>query len=610
MKQLFLPLMILVLFSNSTNAQFAANAFAPKISFPTMSGPQGMEVSDLNNDGKNEILVGNVTGNTLSVFVNNSTAGSINSNSFITSFHLPTLGNNPALISCPDFDGDGKKDILLGYAKNTGNQFSIYLNKYNGINFDTSSFTRFDFTAGTKPEGMASGDFDQDGKIDIAVCNNVSNNLYVFKNTSVAGTVSLAAPIIYPVGSAPDATAVGDIDNDGKPDIAVSNWSSNTITVYRNTSSSSGISFSVVGSINTLNTQNGPYWIKIVDFNNDGLKEVVCSNWGSGSVSIFSDTSTTGIAFAPRIDISLSPAPYVQGTAIADYDHDGFLDLGVSLVNNDSIAVFKNNGAKGPVSAATFSAKTRYASGISPVGAISSDLDMDLRPDLIVTNYNPATISILKNQILFAEPTIQTSSLTIVRNGTSATLNFTKGNGNRRIVIAKANSMVDAYPKDTGFYTASTVFGSGFGLGNNNFVVYADTGSSVTLSGLDTLTYYFSIMEYNGIGGYSNYLLTNPLNGSSSVGLNENVFSHFNLEVYPNPFTHNTNIGFELKHNSIIRITTSDLLGRAIKSNTFGQLQTGKHNINLDESYFGISGTYLITIELDDFIIHKTLIKQ
>jgi len=110
---------------------------------------------------------------------------------------------------------------------------------------------------------------------------------------------------------------------------------------------------------------------------------------------------------------------------------------------------------------------------------------------------------------LSSQPTTNASAVTAsLANCNNIQLNFTAGNGTRRIVIAKAGSTVNVLPVDGNYYTASNTFGAGTDLGSGNFVVYDGTGTSVTISGVTTGTnYYFGVFEYNGVGFGSNYLL-------------------------------------------------------------------------------------------------------
>jgi hypothetical protein len=108
---------------------------------------------------------------------------------------------------------------------------------------------------------------------------------------------------------------------------------------------------------------------------------------------------------------------------------------------------------------------------------------------------------------LALEPTTAAASISFSSFGVSGfTVNWTNGNGARRLVLAKASSAVDAQPADGVGYTANTTFGSGDELGSGNFVVYEGTGNSFAVSGLNQNTrYHFSVYEYNGTGGGANY---------------------------------------------------------------------------------------------------------
>lgn len=98
---------------------------------------------------------------------------------------------------------------------------------------------------------------------------------------------------------------------------------------------------------------------------------------------------------------------------------------------------------------------------------------------------------------------------------TSVQLNWTNGTGNRRIVLMKQGTTVDAVPADNASYTANTAFGAGTNLGQGNYVMYEGSNNNVTITGLDpTTTYHFAVFEYNAFGSNSQFLITNPARNS------------------------------------------------------------------------------------------------
>jgi hypothetical protein len=105
------------------------------------------------------------------------------------------------------------------------------------------------------------------------------------------------------------------------------------------------------------------------------------------------------------------------------------------------------------------------------------------------------------SQATLSPPTTPTSNLNFTNIGpNSVTLNWTNGNGNRRVVFAKAASPVDFVPADGTSYSASPSFGSGTQLGTGNYCVFNQTtGTSVVVSNLNPgVTYHFAVFEANG----------------------------------------------------------------------------------------------------------------
>ena len=118
------------------------------------------------------------------------------------------------------------------------------------------------------------------------------------------------------------------------------------------------------------------------------------------------------------------------------------------------------------------------------------------------------------------EPTLAPSAFSLKSNTTSSVLvSWKSGNGARRLVLARASSPVNASPTDLNAYVANPNFGSGTQIGSGNFVVYNGMGSSAEILGLNqNLSYHFLVVEYNGYGAASNYLVGSSLaSGAVSI---------------------------------------------------------------------------------------------
>lgn len=112
-------------------------------------------------------------------------------------------------------------------------------------------------------------------------------------------------------------------------------------------------------------------------------------------------------------------------------------------------------------------------------------------------------------------PFVPASNLSVSnRTGDRVTLNYTAGNGARRIIIVKENDFVDALPEDFATY-ATGFFGLGEELGNGNFVVATTTNTnSFVIRGLEPDTRYgVAVFEYDGSNGNERYMINEYLTG-------------------------------------------------------------------------------------------------
>jgi hypothetical protein len=114
---------------------------------------------------------------------------------------------------------------------------------------------------------------------------------------------------------------------------------------------------------------------------------------------------------------------------------------------------------------------------------------------------------------LAAEPTTQSTLTASAVTSTSLQLNLGGGTGTKHLVLARLSTAVNATPADATTYTADAAFGAGTQVGTGNYVVYAGTGTSVTVTGLRaSSTYTFAVFDYNDNDTpyAENYLTTAP----------------------------------------------------------------------------------------------------
>ena len=201
---------------------------------------------------------------------------------------------------------------------------------------------------------------------------------------SAEATVGFKSAVSYPVGTAPTAVAVGDFNGDGKPDLAVAN------TGNPGTGEDGNVSILLGNGDGTfqpaLNAAAGknPFAIAVGDFNRDGRLDVVVANngininggWLAGTVSILLGNGDG--TFQTHVDFATATGP--DSVAVGDFNADGMLDLVVaaSAANVVSVLLGKGDG--------TFQTRVDYPAGITGGdGAVAvGDFNQDGKADLAV----------------------------------------------------------------------------------------------------------------------------------------------------------------------------------------------------------------------------------
>jgi hypothetical protein len=400
-----------------------------KVDFTTGSIPYSVAIGDLDGDGKSDLAVANAGASTVSVFRNISSSGNIAAGSFAAKVDF-AVGLSPESVAIGDLDGDGKLDLVV--ANRVSNTVSVLRNTSSSGIIEAGSFAAsVNFSAGSSPNLVAIGDLDGDGKPDLVLSNFGSEKVSILRNTSSNGIIvqgSFAAKVDFTIGEWTSSVAICDLDGDGKPDLVVADFLSNFVSVLRNTSSNGSIVASSFAARVDFNVGNTPRSIAIGDLDGDGKQDLVVINFNSNTVSILRNTSSNGSitagSFAAKIDFATGSFPF--SVAIGDLDGDGKPDLAVANDFSDSISVFRNTSSSGSIVSGSFAAKVDFNTGIAPRSVAIGDLDGDGKPDLAVANISSNNVSVLRNNPLIplGLQTIISKEIVTYPNPTSGMLHF------------------------------------------------------------------------------------------------------------------------------------------------------------------------------------------
>jgi hypothetical protein len=215
-------------------------------------------MADLDEDGKPELVLPHTGSQTICIYKNQSSPGSI----VLDTNMIITTASGFTDMVMQDIDGDGKPEIIASLG---GNGVDIYLNTSGSNNIAFASPVRLNYTA----QSVKSGDLDGDGKADLVLAN---YPYAVVRNTSTAGSISFAAKQDLGVGGF--YAALGDMDGDGRTDMVI-NANGGGMAVIKNTSTAGNISMAAHFPYFDANAQV-PTTIVTGDVTGDGFPEIVC----------------------------------------------------------------------------------------------------------------------------------------------------------------------------------------------------------------------------------------------------------------------------------------------------------------------------------------------
>ena len=335
-------------------------------------------VGDFNGDGAKDLAVVNgyfAGSNNVSVLLGNGDGSFQQARNFAS-------GIDPSSVAVGDFNGDGRQDLAVSNAAVVGGvvgSVSVLFGDGDGA-FEAART----FATGTNPVFVAVEDFNGDGVLDLVVANSRSSNLSLLLGN---GDGTFQAARNRPAGGPPSSIAVGDFNGDGLKDLAVAigGIPSSVLVLLGNGDGT-------FPRARVLQVGYAPASVAVGDFDGDGALDLVVAysgrpGIGPGGVSVLLGRGDGAFQAAQIIVDGRS-----DFVAVGDFDGDGVLDLAVAYypisAPHGEVRVLLGNGD------ATFRARS-YAAGLIPVSIAVNDFNGDGRADLVVTNSLSDDVSVL-----------------------------------------------------------------------------------------------------------------------------------------------------------------------------------------------------------------------
>ncbi len=380
--------------SSSTNSHNVSvllgngsGGFAAPTNFGASNGTSSITTGDFNADGKLDLALSHASLDNVSILLGNATGGFGTETTFGTD-------DRPAFVTPGDFNGDGKLDLVTANERrNQSGNVTVLLNNCSApacsTNFTPAASSPED--VGDRPFAVAVGDFNLDGKPDLATANLEADTVTILLGDG-AGNFTPASTSPETVGDHPEGVAVGDFNHDGKPDLAVANHDSNNVTILLG--DSTGNFSPAATSPEAVGANTGPRSVVVADFNLDGKTDLATANQSAANVTILLGDGTGNFTPTSTSPESVSVQP--EGIATGDFNLDGKPDLATACFGSNTrvnhVSILLGDGTGNFTQPAT---SPEGATGNRPVSVAVGDFNLDGKPDLATANSDSNNVSIM-----------------------------------------------------------------------------------------------------------------------------------------------------------------------------------------------------------------------
>jgi hypothetical protein len=260
----------------------------------------------------------------------------------------------------------------------------------NGNGTFTPSSAAFANAAADTTNGLATGDFNADGNLDLAIIDQIY--FLGFVTLGYGDGAFNSAGVLDTTTAFVNGVAVGDFNGDGKLDAIVTSAGSGTGTegAALNVSLGNGDGTFTQAKDSPIALGQNPYAIAVADFNGDGKLDVAVTDQASTVVYILLGNGDGTFGTPTAITVGNAPDAIVAG----DFNNDGKLDLAVANSGDNTVTLLLGNGD----GTFTPAAGSPYPVGKFPFQMVAADFNGDGKLDLAVVNLTDNTVSILLQQ--------------------------------------------------------------------------------------------------------------------------------------------------------------------------------------------------------------------
>lgn len=348
--------------------------FQGQTTYAVGTKPWNVAIADFNADGKLDLAVANSSSSFVSVLLGNGDGTLQAAVNYAT-------GEGPQAVAIGDFNGDGKLDLAVADQNcnpSCGPGFvSILLG-----NGDGTFQPQVEYSSAQGPNSVGIGDFNRDGKLDLAVAAGNGGGGTQVSVLLGNGDGTFGSPVNYSTGLNPDAVVAADFNKDGILDLAVLNNIGSVSILLGNGNGT----FRTHVDYSTGSFPNGN--LVVADLNGDGNLDLAMANGGSNNVSVLLGKGDG--TFQPQLQFSTGPYPI--GLAAGDFNQDGRLDLvaGNSGSNTASVVL---QGTTVALSKAILSFPTQLVGSTSAAQTVT------------ITNTGPISLMVSSVAITGTDPT-------------------------------------------------------------------------------------------------------------------------------------------------------------------------------------------------------------